>query len=29
MTLVEAVKKMRGPKGTTVKLTLRRESTPD
>jgi carboxyl-terminal processing protease len=29
MTLVEAVRKMRGPKGTKVRITLRRERTPD
>src|ERR671925_639139 len=29
MSLVEAVKKMRGPKGTKVTLTLRREGMPD
>lgn len=29
MPLVEAVKKMRGPKGTTIHITLRRESEPD
>ncbi len=29
MSLVEAVKKMRGPKGTKVTLTLRREGAPD
>src|SRR5256886_1135260 len=29
MTLVDAVKKMRGPKDTKVTLTLKRESTPD
>ena len=29
MTLVEAVKKMRGPKGTKVTLTLKRESPPE
>jgi carboxyl-terminal processing protease len=29
MSLVEAVKKMRGPKGTKVRLTLRREGLPD
>ena len=29
MTLIEAVKRMRGPKGTKITLTLRRESVPD
>jgi len=29
MSLVEAVKKMRGPKGTKITLTLRREGTPE
>ena len=29
MTLMEAVKLMRGPEGTPIKLTLRRENTPD